>query len=323
MQEAWLEDIANAQTSAEIDAVRVKLLGKSGLITQQLKLLSSLSPEEKREGGLKWNAVRRELEESIQGRLAHIKQAETAERLKSEKLDVTLPPAVADVGHSHILTRARFNIASYFKGFGFEEASGPEVDDAYYNFDALNIPEHHPARQSHDTFYTECGKLLRTHTSNVQVRVLKKYAKKPNKPLRCLSIGRVYRSDAIDATHTPMFHQIEGLVIDEGINFSHLKGCITDFCNWFFGECPVRFRASFFPFTEPSAEVDVSFKGRWLEVLGCGMIHPNVLKEAGLDPSKVQGFAFGMGLERLTMMKHGISDIRHLYETDVRWLKNS
>lgn len=323
MQQQWAQSIQNANDSLELEVVRVHLFGKQGVITQELKQLGTLSGEERKTKGAEWNAIRQELDALIRSKASELHAKEIEGRLVREKIDVTLPPLQQIMGRQHILTRTLRGIAQYFGGLGFARIDGPEMDDAYHNFDALNIPPLHPARQSHDTFYISSDRLLRTHTSAVQIRALKAYAKKPEGGLRCLAIGRVYRSDAVDATHTPMFHQIEGLVVEENIHFGHLKGCVRDFCEWFFGPNPLRFRTSFFPFTEPSAEVDMAFKDAWLEILGCGMVHPSVLERAGLDPQKHRGFAFGMGGERLAMLKHGLTDIRHLYEVDTRWLANA
>lgn len=323
MQQQWMNDIRSATTSSELEAIRLQLFGKQGVITQQLKQLGTLSGEERKTKGAEWNAIRQELEALMRERAAVLHAIEMDARLEKEKIDVTLPPLQHPLGRQHILTRTLREIAHYFGGLGFTRVDGPEIDDTYHNFDALNIPPLHPARQSHDTFYVSDDKLLRTHTSAVQIRALKAYAKKPVGGLRCLAIGRVYRSDAVDATHTPMFHQIEGLVVEENIHFGHLKGCVSDFCAWFFGANPLRFRTSFFPFTEPSAEVDMAFKDAWLEILGCGMVHPSVLERASLDPNKYRGFAFGMGGERLAMLRHNLTDIRHLYDADMRWLAAS
>lgn len=323
MQQQWLNDIQKTSTSAELEAMRLALFGKQGAITQQLKLLGTLSTEERKAKGAEWNAIRQELESLIKEKAIMLHEQELITRLSKEKIDVTLPPTSQTIGRPHILTRTINDIIHYFGSLGFSPVDGPEIDDTYHNFDALNIPALHPARQSHDTFYISHDHLLRTHTSAVQIRALKEYAKKLEGGLRCLAVGRVYRSDAVDATHTPMFHQIEGLVIEKNIHFGHLKGCVTDFCEWFFGCSNLRFRTSFFPFTEPSAEVDIAFKDAWLEVMGCGMVHPSVLERAGLDPNKYSGFAFGMGAERLAMLRHGITDIRHLYDTDMRWLEAS
>ena len=231
-----------------------------------------------------------------------------------------MPARPENEGKIHPLSKVIQDITKYFGRIGFQIFDGPHVESQEYNFDALKIPAHHPARQSHDTFYVSgSDNILRTQTSPVQIRTLRGH--KP--PIRFLAPGRVFRSDALDATHTPMFHQLEGVVIEEGINFSHLKGTLIDFCRWFFDDASMnlRFRPSFFPFTEPSAEVDISWKnGKWLEVLGCGMIHPTVLQNCGIDPSQFQGFAFGMGIERLAMLKYGMNDIRPFYEGDTRWL---
>lgn len=327
----YQEQIKTSQTLEQLEGLRVALLGKSGLLTGELKKLGTLSPEERKTQGAALNAQRDELTALIEAKRAELTKAAMHARLEQETMDVSLPARTSPVGRIHLIAQTIQDIKNYFTAQGFFVAEGPEVDDEFHNFDALNIPPHHPARQSHDTFYLEGapGHLLRTHTSNVQIRTLHK--QKP--PLRCISLGRVYRSDDLDATHTPMFHQVEGLVLEPGIHFGHLKGCITDFCRWFFGveNMPVRFRPSFFPFTEPSAEVDIACGRKdgklvigegsgWLEMLGCGMVHPHVLENCGTDPATTQGFAFGMGIERLIMVKYGITDIRQLYETDLRWL---
>lgn len=331
--ETWKQEILGCSTLTALEDIRVQLLGKSGIITEELKKLGQLSPEEKREKGAQLNKLRDEFASLLTERKECLQEAELNERLKSETQDLTLPHRPMRDGFAHLLSQVMVDIQTYFQNLGFQIITGPEVEHEYYNFDALNIPEAHPARQSHDTFYVQgvAHTLLRTHTSNTQIHALKN--KKP--PVRMLSMGRVYRSDDLDATHTPMFHQIEGLVLEPNINMGHLKGCLIGFLEHFFqvSNLPARFRPNFFPFTEPSAEMDIlcSREGgqlkigtgnQWLEILGCGMVHPNVLKNCGVNPDEVQGFAFGAGLERLVMLKYGISDIRHFYEGDPRWLKH-
>jgi phenylalanyl-tRNA synthetase alpha chain len=320
--------IQETKSLKELDDVRIALLGKNGELTQALKNLGTLSPEEKKEKGQELNRLKNEIQSSIDNqRLILIKQ-EMQERIESERIDVTLPGISLHSGAPHLLTRVMNDITSFFTSLGFDIQDGPEIEDEFHNFDALNVPKHHPARQSQDTFYLNGG-LLRTHTSNVQIRTLKN--NKP--PLRMMSVGRVYRNDSLDATHTPMFHQVEGMVIEDGIHMGHLKGILLDFFKYFFEKDKInlRFRPSFFPFTEPSAEVDIACrkeKGKlifgegdqWIEVLGCGMTHPQVYKNCGHE-DPLQGIAFGMGVERLLMLKYGISDIRTLYENDIRFLK--
>jgi phenylalanyl-tRNA synthetase alpha chain len=240
-----------------------------------------------------------------------------AERIAQETLDVTAPCSYVPPGHRHPLISTIEEITDIFAGLGYRVSEGPEIETDYYNFTALNIPEHHPARDMQDTFYLEDGRLLRTHTSPVQIR----YLENNPPPVRVIAPGRVFRRDAVDATHSPVFHQVEVLAIDEGLDFTHLRGTVTAFLQQFFGDLPVRFRASYFPFTEPSAEVDVQWRGRWLEVMGCGMVDPAVLTGMGLDPERWSGFAAGLGVERFCMVRHGIDDIRRLYTSDLRFLE--
>ena len=320
MQLQWLQQIQASQDLTTLDDLRVHLLGKSGLVTQQLKTLGALAPEERKAKGAEINALKDQIALAIEEKKTILETKALELRLASEKIDITLPSRPESVGKIHPISKAIQDITQYFAQLGFQVFDGPHIETQELNFDALNIPAHHPARQSQDTFYVAgSNDILRTQTSPVQIRTLRDH--KP--PIRFLAPGRVFRSDDLDATHTPMFHQIEGVVIEEGINFSHLKGALIDFCRWFF-ENPnmnLRFRPSFFPFTEPSAEVDISWKNdKWLEVLGCGMIHPEVLRNCGIDPDQFQGFAFGMGVERFTMLKYGIDDIRSLYDGDTRWL---
>ena len=322
--------LANAKLPQEIDELRVRFLGKKGELTGILKQMGKLSPEERPVIGQLANEVRSWIETDIETRLTEIKASQMAARLESEKLDVTLPGKRPQFGAKHPLSIVLDEIKEIFIGMGFEIAVGPEVEDSYYNFEALNIPKDHPARDTQDTFYINDNILLRTQTSPVQVRVMEQ--KKP--PIRIISPGRVYRSDALDATHSPLFHQIEGLVVDKGITFADLKGTLETFIKRLYGEdSVVRFRPHHFPFTEPSAEVDVqcfNCKGEgcrlckgegWIEILGCGMVHPKVLSNCGIDPEVYSGFALGMGLERVVMRRYNIDDIRLFYENDVRFLK--
>ena len=322
--------LANAKLPQEIDELRVRFLGKKGELTGILKQMGKLSPEERPVIGQLANEVRSWIETDIETRLTEIKASQMAARLESEKLDVTLPGKRPQFGAKHPLSIVLDEIKEIFIGMGFEIADGPEVETDYYNFEALNIPKDHPARDTQDTFYINENILLRTQTSPVQVRVMEQ--KKP--PIRIISPGRVYRSDALDATHSPLFHQIEGLVVDKGITFADLKGTLETFIKRLYGEdSVVRFRPHHFPFTEPSAEVDVqcfNCKGEgchlckgegWIEILGCGMVHPKVLSNCGIDPEVYSGFALGMGLERVVMRRYNIDDIRLFYENDVRFLK--
>ena len=325
-----LAAFAQAGSSAELDALRVKYLGKKGELTAVLKQMGKLSAEERPAMGQLANEVRSWIETDIETRLTEIKASQMAARLESEKLDVTLPGKRPQFGAKHPLSIVLDEIKEIFIGMGFEIADGPEGETDYYNFEALNIPKDHPARDTQDTFYINENILLRTQTSPVQVRVMEQ--KKP--PIRIISPGRVYRSDALDATHSPLFHQIEGLVVDKGITFADLKGTLETFIKRLYGEdSVVRFRPHHFPFTEPSAEVDVqcfNCKGEgcrlckgegWIEILGCGMVHPKVLSNCGIDPEVYSGFALGMGLERVVMRRYNIDDIRLFYENDVRFLK--
>ncbi len=322
--------LANAKLPQEIDELRVRFLGKKGELTGILKQMGKLSPEERPVIGQLANEVRSWIETDIETRLTEIKASQMAARLESEKLDVTLPGKRPQFGAKHPLSIVLDEIKEIFIGMGFEIADGPEVETDYYNFEALNIPKDHPARDTQDTFYINENILLRTQTSPVQVRVMEQ--KKP--PIRIISPGRVYRSDALDATHSPLFHQIEGLVVEKSITFHDLTGTLETFIKRLYGEdSVVRFRPHHFPFTEPSAEVDVqcfNCKGEgcrlckgegWIEILGCGMVHPKVLSNCGIDPEVYSGFALGMGLERVVMRRYNIDDIRLFYENDVRFLK--
>ena len=328
-----LGQVAAAGDPRALEEIRVTALGKKGRVTELVKQLGTLPPEQRREAGQAFNTVKREVEEALSARRLVLEQSALDTRLEAERIDVTLPARERQDGRIHPVSQAAEEIVAIFADMGFAVAEGPDVEDDWHNFEALNIPPEHPARQMFDTFYLEAehdGRplLLRTHTSPVQIRTM--LAGKP--PFRIIAPGRTYRRDS-DATHTPMFHQVEGLVIDRAITLGHLKGCLIDFLRSFFGisDLPVRFRSSYFPFTEPSMEVDIGWNrktgelgggGDWLEILGSGMVHPKVLANCGIDPREWQGFAFGMGIERVTMLKHGIPDLRPFYESDIRWLRH-
>ncbi|EAQ32433.1 MULTISPECIES: phenylalanine--tRNA ligase subunit alpha [Idiomarina] len=310
--------IAEADSPQALDEVRVEYMGKKGRLTELLKGLGQLEPSERRDAGQKINQAKQQVQADINARKEVLKAAELEAKLDAERIDVTLPGRASQVGGVHPVTQTIRRIESFFGDLGFSVKQGPEVEDGFHNFDALNIPANHPARADHDTFYFTPSTMLRTQTSGVQIRTME--AEQP--PLRIISPGRVYRND-YDQTHTPMFHQVEGLMVDKDVSFTQLKGILEDFLNNFFEESlTVRFRPSYFPFTEPSAEVDVMGKdGKWLEVLGCGMVHPNVLRAVGIDPEQYTGFAFGMGVERLTMLRYGVTDLRAFFENDLRFLK--
>ena len=307
-----------AEDLAALDAVRVQFLGKKGLLTAQLRELGKLPPAEIPAAGKAINEAKSSLEATIDARRDALEAQRLARELKAEALDVTLPGRGIPPGSLHPVTRSLRRIVRILSHAGFDVHTGPEVEDDFHNFTALNIPDDHPARAMHDTFYLRSGLLLRTHTSPVQIRALKAYGA----PIRLIAPGRVYRRDS-DLTHTPMFTQVEGLVIDRNVSFANLKALLYDFVSKFFErEVELRFRPSYFPFTEPSAEVDVrSESGRWLEILGCGMVHPNVLEAVGVDHTVYSGFAFGFGLERMAALMYEIDDIRHLFENDVRFLE--
>ena len=321
--------IAAAQSEQEIEALRIRFLGKKGELTAILKQMGGVSPEERPIIGQLANEVRSYIEDRISTISASLKAQSAAKKLESEKIDVTIPGRATTLGQKHPLNIVLDEIKEIFLGMGFDVAEGPEVELDYYNFEALNIPKDHPARDTQDTFYITENILLRTQTSPVQVRVMEK--QKP--PIRVISPGRVYRSDAVDATHSPVFHQIEGLVVDKGITMGDLKGTLEDFAKRLYGDDSVfRFRPHHFPFTEPSAEMDTMCfncqgkgcrlcKGEgWIEILGCGMVHPKVLANCGIDPEEYSGFAFGLGLERIVMRRFGIDDMRLLFENDIRFL---
>lgn len=315
------ESIATADNLVTLDQIRVKYLGKKGAFTEILKSLGGLSAEQRPILGQKINAAKTEFETFLEAKILELKTALLAASLKAQPIDITLPGRGQILGSLHPITQTFNALEDFFLGMGFSIAKGPEVETDYYNFTALNFPLHHPARDMQDTFYLNNGLLLRTHTSPLQIRSMEN----ANPPFRLIAPGRVYRCD-YDATHSPMFHQLEGLVVAENINFAHLKWMIGQFVNNFFGDIPFRFRASYFPFTEPSAEIDILWetaarKKQWLEVGGCGMVHPNVLKNVNLDAEKYSGFAFGMGVDRLAMLRYGIDDLRLFFENDIRFLR--
>jgi phenylalanyl-tRNA synthetase alpha chain len=309
--------IAAATTATELEDLRVGLLGKKGKLSGVLGAMGKLPGDERPLVGQRANVLKEQVQTLMAARLAAVKGAAMAKRIAAETLDVTAPASFTPPGHRHPLISTTEEIVDIFAGLGYRVSEGPEIETDYYNFSALNIPEHHPARDMQDTFYLGDGRLLRTHTSPVQIR----YLETNPPPVRVIAPGRVYRRDAVDATHSPVFHQVEVLAIDEGLDFTHLRGTVTTFLQRFFGDLPVRFRASYFPFTEPSAEVDVQWRGRWLEVMGCGMVDPAVLTGMGLDPERWSGFAAGLGVERFCMVRHGIDDIRRLYTSDQRFLE--
>ena len=330
-----LEKIDESSTLEVLEDVRVESLGKKGSLSLLMKQLGSIEPDKRKETGQKLNLIQKEVLATIENKKEVLRKDHINKKLANESVDITLPIRPETHGKIHPLSKTMDEVISIFAQMGFTVAEGPDIESDYYNFSALNIPPEHPARQEHDTFYfnpDEDGnrKVLRTHTSPVQIRTMEKF--KP--PLRVIVPGRTYRSDH-DATHSPMFHQCEGLVIGDNLNMSHLKGCLIEFCRVFFGvdDLPVRFRPSYFPFTEPSAEVDIGCSKKngelkigsgdeWLEILGSGMVNPRVLENCGIDPSEHQGFAFGMGLERIAMLKYGIPDLRPFFDSDLRWMKH-
>lgn len=311
-------EIEGVSDIAALDEIRVKYLGKKGFFTEQMKGLSALSAEERPAAGAVINQAKQQVQDTLNARREALEIAVLNQKLAAETIDVSLPGRRIENGGLHPVTRTIERIERLFGEMGFKVARGPEIEDGFHNFDALNIPAHHPARTDHDTFYFNPDLMLRTHTSGVQIRTMEKQ----QPPIRIIAPGRVYRND-YDMTHTPMFHQVEGLLVDEHASFTELKGILHDFLrNYFEEDLTIRFRPSYFPFTEPSAEVDVMGKnGKWLEVLGCGMVHPNVLRSVGIDPEKYSGFAFGMGVERLTMLRYGVNDLRAFFENDLRFLK--
>jgi phenylalanyl-tRNA synthetase alpha chain len=317
-----LDEISAAATPDALEQLRVALLGKHGSITAQLKSLGTLPADERKAAGETINRARDAIGEALAARKVELESAALDARLATETIDVTLPGRDAARGGLHPVSRTMERIAEIFGRLGYALADGPEIEDDWHNFEALNFPPHHPARAMHDTFYFGDGRLLRTHTSGVQVR----YMQTHQPPLRMIALGKVYRSDS-DQTHTPMFHQCEGLLVDEHASFADLKGTLVEFVRAFFErDFEMRFRPSYFPFTEPSAEVDIAWQQpdgstRWLEVLGCGMVHPNVLRNVGIDPERYTGFAFGLGVERFAMLRYGVDDLRSFFDNDVRFLR--
>ncbi len=314
--ESARSEAARARQVREVEALRVRFLGKQGLITAQLKGLGRLPAAERPAAGKRINEAKQAVEALIRARREALESDAMDSRLAAERIDVTLPGRGQVPGGLHPVTRTLERIEDFFTSVGFEVAEGPEIEDDFHNFEALNIPAHHPARAMQDTFYFGDGRVLRTHTSPVQIRVMQ--ATQP--PLRIIAPGRVYRCDS-DLTHTPMFHQVEGLMVGEDVTFAHLKGILNAFLRGLFeAELEVRFRPSYFPFTEPSAEVDILGENGWLEVLGCGMVHPQVLENVGIDSERYTGFAFGMGVERLAMLRYRINDLRMFFDNDLRFL---
>jgi phenylalanyl-tRNA synthetase alpha chain len=320
-----LKAIEQADDVSTLEQIRVQYLGKKGELTQVMKTLGNIPNEERPKVGAMVNEAKEQVSSALNARKSTMEAAALDQKLAAERIDVTLPGRGQVSGGLHPVTRTLERIEQIFAHVGYTVEEGPEVEDDYHNFEALNIPGHHPARAMHDTFYFNANTLLRTHTSPVQVRTMET----TQPPIRIICPGRVYRCDS-DQTHSPMFHQVEGLLIDEGISFADLKGTIEQFLREFFeADLEVRFRPSFFPFTEPSAEVDIrrtvikngEEKADWLEVLGCGMVHPDVLRMSGIDPEKYQGFAFGMGVERLTMLRYGVGDLRIFFDNDLRFLE--
>lgn len=317
-----LAEIAAAANNQTLEDIRVSYLGKKGTITSQLKQLGTLPAEQRREAGVEINKAKGKLQQEIQTKKNILQIKELNDKLNAESIDITLPGRKEPSANLHPVTRTMNRITTLFAGLGFEVKTGPEIEDDYHNFEALNFPAHHPARTMHDTFWFNDGHLLRTHTSPVQIRAMKNM----QPPIKIIAPGRVYRSDS-DQTHTPMFHQVEGLVIGKTVTFASLKGVLNQFVNTFFEkDLQIRLRPSYFPFTEPSAEVDVEWQKEdgttgWLEVLGCGMVHPNVLQAGGVDPEIYTGFAFGLGVERFAMLRYGVKDLRQFFENDLAFLK--
>ncbi|MCR3755503.1 MAG: phenylalanine--tRNA ligase subunit alpha [Sodalis sp. Psp] len=310
--------IQHSQSVDALESVRIKYFGKKGHFTQKITALCELAPEERPAVGEIINQAKQEVQQALADRKATLELAALNTRLTTETLDITLPGRRMENGGLHPVSRTIERVEHFFSALGFSVASGPEVEDSYHNFDALNIPMHHPARDDHDTFWFDATRLLRTQTSGVQIRTMNEQ----QPPIRIIAPGKVYRNDH-NQTHTPMFHQMEGLIIDTDISFTNLKGTLNNFLHNFFEKgLQVRFRPSYFPFTEPSAEIDVIGRnGCWLEVIGCGMVHPNVLHNVGINPGSYSGFAFGIGMERLTMLRYGITDLRTFFENDLRFLK--
>ncbi len=339
LKQEIVETVDAANDMQELESLRINVLGKKGRITDMMKSLGQMSPDQRKEMGQSLNLLKNEITQKIESRAEVLKNKELNQRLENEKMDMTLSIRPEQKGSIHPISQTIEEMVSIFATMGFTVAEGPEIEDDFHNFTALNFPPEHPARQMHDTFYLpddpekksdDAHLLLRTHTSTTQIHVMQNT--KP--PIRIIVPGRTFRSD-YDMTHTPMFHQLEGLVIDKTSHMGHLKHCLTTFCKKFFAveDLPVRFRPSYFPFTEPSAEMDIGCTHKdgklkigagsnWMEILGCGMVHPNVLSNCGIDPEEYQGFAFGMGVERVAMLKYGIPDLRTFFESDIRWLRH-
>jgi phenylalanyl-tRNA synthetase alpha chain len=315
---AALAEFASCHDAAALENAKARFLGKTGRLTEQLKALGKLAAVERPAAGARINEAKAALEQALVRRREELADTRLAQQLAAEALDVSLPGRSNDVGTLHPITRTMQRIETLFHSLGFTVADGPEIEDDFHNFTALNTPEDHPARSMHDTFYVDGGMVLRTHTSPIQVRYMESHPP----PIKIIAPGRVYRVDS-DATHSPMFHQVEGLWIDEDVSFADLKGVFTEFLQRFFerDDLKVRFRPSFFPFTEPSAEIDMSYGDGWLEISGAGQVHPNVLRSVGIDPERYQGFAFGMGPDRLAMLRYGVNDLRLFYENDLRFLR--
>jgi phenylalanyl-tRNA synthetase alpha chain len=335
IEQQAIKAVSASDSVSKLEQVRVEQLGKKGIISAQLQKLGQLPPEERKDFGALINKVKVAVSEAIDAKKIELESAELDKRLATEKIDITLPVRKTRKGSVHPISQVIDECIAIFASQGFKVEEGPEIEDDFHNFTALNIPENHPARQMQDTFYMPANEngdklVLRTHTSSVQIR----HMENGKPPFKFIAPGRVYRSD-YDMTHTPMFHQIEGLYVDKDVNMGHLKGCLHNFLKAFFelDEVPLRFRPSFFPFTEPSAEVDIGCSRKngelkigggsdWLEILGCGMVHPNVLKNVGINPDEYQGFAFGLGIERLAMLKYGIPDLRNFFDSDIKWLEH-
>jgi phenylalanyl-tRNA synthetase alpha chain len=310
--------IASTESLDDLEQLRLKYLGKKGELSQILRGMGKLSPEERPEVGSQANVVKEEVQTSLEQRKHNLLQAQIAAQIQAESIDVTMPGVSRPLGRVHPLNGVVDRVLDIFVGLGYTVATGPQIETDYYNFEALNTPADHPARDMQDTFYLPGGNLLRTHTSSVQIR----YMENHEPPIRIIAPGRVYRRDTVDATHSAVFNQVEILAIDKGLKFTDLKGTIKEFLQRMFGDdLPVQFRTSYFPFTEPSAEVDVQWQGKWLEVMGCGMVDPNVLQAVGYDPEIYTGFAAGFGVERFAMVLHQIDDIRRLYNSDLRFLQ--
>lgn len=314
--------ISDAKDLLQLDQIRTSYLGKKGKLTERLKMLGQLAPAERPKAGQAINLVKQQLTDLIQLRIQAMNDAQLEANLAAQAVDITLPGRGLGLGNIHPITKARFILEDFFTHLGFSVIEGPEIEDDYHNFEALNFPHNHPAKASHDTFYFPDGKLLRTHTSPMQIRYMEK---NPTPPIQIIVPGRVYRCDS-DSTHAPMFNQLEGLVVAEKISFGNLKWLLNNMIEFFFNEkVNVRYRPSYFPFVEPGAEVDIEWKTgektRWLEVLGCGMVHPNVLKAVGIDSKRYSGFAFGLGIDRFAMLRFGINDIRLLFENDLEFLQ--